>query len=96
MKNHYPAIDVLASISRLMSSIATPEQKAAAGKIRKIMSLYQENQDLISIGAYKAGTNPELDNAIKKMDAVNQFLQQAVDEKSTLEGAIEQMIKIAK
>ena len=96
MKNHYPAIDVLASISRLMSSIATPEQKAAAGKIRKIMSLYQENQDLISIGAYKAGTNPELDNAIKKMDAVNQFLQQAVDEKSTLDGAIEQMIKIAK
>ena len=60
------------------------------------MSLYQENQDLISIGAYKAGTNPELDNAIKKMDAVNQFLQQAVDEKSTLDGAIEQMIKIAK
>jgi len=96
MKNHYPAIDVLASISRLMSSIATPDQKKAAGKMRKIMSLYQENQDLISIGAYKTGTNPELDNAIKKMDAVNQFLQQAVDEKSTLEGAIQQMLEIAK
>ena len=95
MKNHYPAIDVLASISRLMSSIATPEQKKAAGTIRKIMSLYQENQDLISIGAYKTGTNPDLDMAIKKMDSVNQFLQQAVDEKSTLEGAIEQMKEIA-
>ncbi|MBQ5336010.1 MAG: flagellar protein export ATPase FliI [Oscillospiraceae bacterium] len=95
MKNHYPAIDVLASISRLMSSIATPEQKKAAGTIRKIMSLYQENQDLISIGAYKTGTNPDLDLAIKRMDSVNKFLQQTVDEKSTLEGAIEQMIEIA-
>ena len=95
MKNHYPAIDVLASISRLMSSIATPEQKKAAGTIRKIMSLYQENQDLISIGAYKTGTNPDLDLAIKKMDSVNKFLQQTVDEKSTLEGAIEQMKEIA-
>ena len=79
-----------------MSSIATPEQKKAAGVIRKILSLYQENQDLISIGAYKTGTNPDLDMAIKKMDAVNKFLQQSVDEKSTLEGAIQQMMEIAK
>ena len=96
MKNHYPAIDVLASISRLMSSIATPEQKAAAGKIRKIMSLYQENQDLISIGAYKTGTNPDLDNAIKKIEAVNRFLQQPVDQSSTMEETILQMMDIAK
>ncbi|MGN0620655.1 MAG: FliI/YscN family ATPase [Porcipelethomonas sp.] len=81
MKNHYPAIDVTASISRLMSEIASPEQKAAASKIRKIMSLYQENADLISIGAYKSGSNPELDEAISRMPAINEFLQQPVDHK---------------
>lgn len=96
MKNHYPAIDVLASISRLMSGIATPEQKKVAGQIRKIMSLYNDNQDLISIGAYKAGTNPDLDNAIKRMDAVNKFLQQAVDVRSTMEETIESMMNIVK
>ncbi len=81
MKNHYPAIDVTASISRLMSEIASPEHKANASKIRKIMSLYQENADLISIGAYKSGTNPELDEAIQFMPAINEFLQQTVDVK---------------
>jgi flagellum-specific ATP synthase len=96
MKNHYPAIDVLASISRLMSSIASPEQKAAAGQIRKIMSLYQDNQDLISIGAYKSGTNPELDTAIRKMDSVNRFLQQRVDENSSMEETIRSMMEIIK
>lgn len=81
MKNHYPAIDVTASISRLMSEIANVEHKANASTIRKIMSLYQENSDLISIGAYKTGSNPELDDAINRMPAINDFLQQPVDEK---------------
>lgn len=81
MKNHYPAIDVTASISRLMSEIASPEQKEASAKIRKIMSLYQENADLISIGAYKSGSNPDLDDAINRMPAINEFLQQPVDHK---------------
>lgn len=80
-KNHYPAIDVLGSLSRLMSSIAPKEQKAAAGKIRNLMSTFNENQDLISIGAYKAGSNPALDEAIRKMPAINAFLQQAVNER---------------
>lgn len=88
MKNHYPAIDVTASISRLMSEIATPEQKANASKIRKIMSLYQENADLISIGAYKSGTNPELDDAISKMPGINEFLQQPVDQKVEYEETV--------
>ncbi len=96
MKNHYPAIDVLASISRLMSAIATPEQKKAAGKIRKMMSVYRDNQDLISIGAYKSGTNPELDYAIGRMDEINKFLQQAVDNSSSMEETINSMIEIVK
>jgi flagellum-specific ATP synthase len=91
MKNHYPAIDVLASISRLMSTIASDEHKKIAGKIRHTMSLYQENQDLISIGAYKRGTNPELDDAIEKMPKINAFLQQTVDTKFTHEETFEIM-----
>lgn len=94
MQNHYPAIDVLASLSRLMSSIASKEQKELAGKIRNIMSVYNANQDLISIGAYKAGSNPELDNAIKKIGQINAFLQQAVDVKFTAEQTLDLMRKV--
>lgn len=94
IKNHYPAIDVTASLSRLMSEIASPEQKAAASKIRKIMSLYQENADLISIGAYKTGTNPELDDAIERMPAINEFLQQPVSEKVDFEDTVAIMSQI--
>lgn len=83
MRNHYPAIDVLASLSRLMSEIAVPEQKKAAGEIRRLMSLYQENLDLISIGAYKSGTNRELDIAISKISKINDFLCQPVAERSS-------------
>lgn len=81
MKNHYPAIDITASISRLMSEIVSDEHKTNASRVRKIMSLYQENADLISIGAYKTGSNPELDDAISRMPAINHFLQQPVDVK---------------
>ena len=79
-QNHYPAIDILSSVSRLMSEIATPEHKAAAGKLRNLLSIYTENADLISIGAYKHGTNPALDEAINKIDSINDFLMQRVDD----------------
>ena len=94
MKNHYPAIDVTASISRIMSGIASPEHKANASKIRKIMSLYQDNADLISIGAYKSGGNPELDEAINRMPAINEFLQQPVDIKSEFDDTVRLMSEI--
>ncbi|WP_313162700.1 flagellar protein export ATPase FliI [Sedimentibacter sp.] len=79
--NHYPAIDVNASISRLMIDIATEEHNAQAKKLREILSVYYSNYDLISIGAYKKGTNLKLDEAISKIDQVNSFLIQGVDEK---------------
>lgn len=94
MRNHYPAIDVLASVSRLMSEIASKEQKTAAGKIRNMMSVYKENQDLISIGAYKSGSNPELDYAISHITAINGFLQQAVGEKVSFDETVELMQQI--
>ncbi len=79
-RNHYPAIEVLESVSRLMSEIADKEQKDAAAKMRNLLSTYYANYDLVSIGAYKKGTNPALDEALKKIDKINAFLQQATDE----------------
>ena len=79
-KNHYPAIDVLQSISRCMSSIASSSHKKAAGKLKNILATYNEAEDLINIGAYKAGSNEEIDYAITKIKQVNDFLKQNVDE----------------
>ncbi|HZK70183.1 MAG TPA: flagellar protein export ATPase FliI [Clostridia bacterium] len=80
MRNHYPAIDILASISRIMNEIVDKEHLAIANKIRNILSVYYANYDLISIGAYKSGTNPELDNAIRRIERINNFLRQDVEE----------------
>lgn len=87
-KNHYPAIDVLQSISRCMSSIATREHKAAAGKLKNVLATYQEAEDLINIGAYKAGSNPDIDYAISKITEVNDFLMQDVDTKTGFEETV--------
>lgn len=84
-KNHYPAIDVLQSISRVMSSIATKEHKALAGKLKNVLATYNEAEDLINIGAYKSGSNSDIDYAIRKIRAVNEFLCQATDEKFLFE-----------
>ncbi len=93
-KNHYPAVDVLQSISRCMSQIATREHKAAAGKLRNVMATYNDAEDLINIGAYKSGSNPSIDYAIKKIGKVNEFLMQATDEKFDFEDTVEQMEQI--
>ena len=79
--NHYPAIDVLMSISRCMSQVATKEHKAVAGKLKNVMATYNEAEDLINIGAYKAGSNPKIDYAIEKIDSVNEYLLQTTDSK---------------
>lgn len=92
--NHFPAIDVGASISRLMVEIVPPEHRKLAGELRDIMGVYEKNADLVSIGAYKAGTNPKLDHALTKMDAINQFLMQGVDEAFTYEESLTEMERI--
>ncbi len=90
-KNHYPAIDVLQSISRCMSQIATREHKQMAGKLKNVLATYNEAEDLINIGAYKSGSNPNIDYAIAKIDAVNDFLCQATDEKFDFETSIDML-----
>ena len=94
--NHFPAIDVGASISRLMVEIVTPEHRKLAGQLRDIMSVYEKNADLVSIGAYKAGTNPKLDHALSKMDAINQFLMQGINESFSFDESLVQLQRILK
>ncbi len=94
MKNHYPAINVGASISRLMNSIVTPEHRELASRVRDILSVYNDNADLIAIGAYKAGTNPKLDYAISKIDSINEFLKQRVGEGFSYDETLAIMKKI--
>lgn len=94
VKNRYPAIDVLGSISRLMNDIIEDGQKQSSAKLRNMMSVYEQNQDLITIGAYKAGTNIELDNAISHIERINEFLSQQVDQKVEYEDTVRLMAEI--
>lgn len=89
--NHYPPIDVLASLSRLMAEIATSEHKKMASEIRNLMAAYKENQDLISIGAYKPGANLELDRAIQLHGDIEKLLCQQMDDASTLQSVTDEM-----
>ena len=93
-KNHYPAIDVLQSISRCMSQIADKEHKQMAGKLKGVLATYNEAEDLINIGAYKAGSNPEIDYAVTKIRQVNEFLCQDVDSKYLLDEELELLKQI--
>ena len=94
--NHFPAIDVSASISRLMTNIVSEEHRKMASEIRDILSLYEKNEDLISIGAYKSGTNPKLDVAIAKIEKINKFLCQGINENDSYEEILEKMKAILK
>jgi flagellum-specific ATP synthase len=90
--NHYPAIDTLGSISRLMSSIVTDEHKEAAAKMRKILAMYRENKDLIDVGMYQPGTNPKLDIAIDLMPQVNAFLQQRTADSVSMDTTVQTLV----
>lgn len=91
-KNHYPAIDILQSISRVMSSIVSKEHKKAAGQLKNVLATYSEAEDLINIGAYKSGSNKNIDYAISKIDEVNEFLMQGVDERFGFQDEVQKLI----
>lgn len=84
-RNHYPAIDVLSSVSRLMGDVTSPEHRRCAGKLRDVLATYKANEDLINIGAYAHGSNPRVDYALTKIDAANAFLRQTVEERCNME-----------
>lgn len=93
MQNHYPAIDILQSVSRVMSDVVTPEHKAFAGKLRENLAIYQDAKDLIDIGAYVPGSNPRIDTALMYIEGIRTFLRQGVDEKVSFEEMLAQLKK---
>lgn len=92
-KGQYPAIDVLRSISRVMTDITTKEHRKAAGRFRELLSTYTDSEDLIHIGAYKKGTSQEVDDAIAYYPAIQAFLKQTVDERVTQQDAVRMLIE---
>lgn len=90
-KNHYPAIDILNSASRVMRDIVSPRHIELAGQARNILATYKEAEDLINIGAYAKGSNPKIDYAITKIDAINNFLRQDINETTPLKQTIEEL-----
>lgn len=93
-KNHYPAIDVLASVSRVMPDIVDNKQMDRSNYIKELIATYNESKDLINIGAYKPGTSPEIDESIEKIPEIEKFLQQEVQERSTFKETISWMESI--
>ena len=94
-RNFYPAVSVLESVSRVMPAIVSPEHLAAAGRIRDLLATYAESEDLINIGAYKAGSNARVDWALSHLDSVRSFLEQRVDESSSFEETDRRMLALA-
>ena len=93
-KSHYPAIDVLQSISRVMSSIISDEHKEYASELKMVLATYNEAEDLINIGAYKKGSNKNIDYAISKIEKVNDFLKQKVEVKFDIQESLQLLKEI--
>ena len=91
MQNHYPAVDILQSNSRLARDLLSTEQLERSGKARDLLAIYQKNQDLINIGAYQAGSNPRVDASIRANDPLMSFLKQNVDDPPQSESNWEQL-----
>jgi flagellum-specific ATP synthase len=93
-RNHYPAIDVLDSVSRLSNVVTSPDLQAAAGYVRRLLATYREAEDLINVGAYAAGSNRDIDEALEKLPVINAFLRQKIAERSTVEDMRAQLLQI--
>ncbi|MDR1920771.1 MAG: FliI/YscN family ATPase [Candidatus Adiutrix sp.] len=93
-KNHYPAIDVLSSISRLMNDLVGKDQKIAAGKFKDVLATYQRNEDMINLGAYQRGANADIDKAIELYPHFTNFLKQPFDEPASLPAARDMLLRL--
>jgi flagellar biosynthesis/type III secretory pathway ATPase len=83
-RNHWPAVDVLPSLSRVMTFVADPEHVQAAGRVREWLASYEQKRDLIAIGAYKPGSDARVDRAMAKIEAIDAFLRQGLGESSPM------------
>jgi len=93
-RNHWPAIDVPVSLSRVMNNIVGPEHKAAAGKLREVLSTYEKQRDLFLLGAYQYGSDPKTDYAIDKIEDVETYLKQGLDERNDMQHAVRQLVEM--
>ncbi|MBN1960992.1 MAG: FliI/YscN family ATPase [Deltaproteobacteria bacterium] len=93
-RNHWPAVDVLPSLSRVMTGIVSPEHKQAASKLREVLAIYEKQRDLILLGAYQYGTDPKTDYAIDKIEEVEAFLRQPTDEYDDFETTIQKLVAL--
>jgi len=90
-KGHYPAVDVLASISRCMKDVVSPEHRKAAVKFRELLAAYTDAEDLINLGAYARGSNPVVDRAIDMIAVINDYLRQDVYEQDSFGSIVEKL-----
>tara|TARA_B100000965_G_scaffold400540_1_gene422623 strand:+ start:7742 stop:8569 length:828 start_codon:yes stop_codon:yes gene_type:complete len=94
--NHYPAIDILESVSRVMDNIVPEDHKLSAKKMRELMASYRDVELLVRIGEYKQGKDPKTDEALSKIDNINKFLRQGLDESAPYEETIQQLMKVVR
>ncbi len=94
MQNHYPAIDVMKSISRVMVDITTESQQNSAGMIKSTLATYQKAEDLINIGAYVQGSNPKIDRAIEMIEDINAYLCQGIEEKISYDDGLQSLMEL--
>ena len=93
-RGHLPAIDIPASLSRLMENLSHPEHRAAATRLRALLAALNESEDLIQIGAYQAGSNAEVDQALAKRAGIDAFLRQRLEDAATIDQAVEQLLRV--
>jgi flagellum-specific ATP synthase len=94
-KYHYPSVDVQRSISRVMPTVVSEQQYEAAGRVRELLSIFESAQDLINIGAYKAGSNPKVDWALAHIESVDAFLKQGIAENFSFDDTVAQLLNLA-
>ncbi|MEL7371099.1 MAG: type III secretion system ATPase SctN [Myxococcota bacterium] len=93
-RNHWPAIDILPSLSRVMNGVVRAEHREAAGQLRKVLATYEKQRDLILLGAYQYGSDPETDYAIDKIEAVEEFLKQSTEESSDFDTTLMSLVQL--
>jgi type III secretion protein N (ATPase) len=91
LSNHYPAIDVLASVSRVMNAIVSDDHRTAASRTRELMAKYQEIELLVKVGEYQEGSDPVADEAIDRIDAINRFLKQDINEQVSFDDMLDDL-----
>jgi flagellum-specific ATP synthase len=94
-RSHYPAVDVLQSVSRLQGDVTEPDVRQAAASLRELLALHREKEDLIAIGAYAAGSDPRIDRAIELLPSIEGFLKQSVDEPTPSEETDRLILELA-